>query len=80
MKITKEILKQIIKEEIEAINENPLAGPTTAGPTATTTSGAPNPLAGATRTDQPEDVKKKAVALDQVEALLTKLLQQIRQL
>lgn len=110
MKITKQRLKQIIKEEVNAQkikqakellskglidqeeyerilnpqkkkdDQSSLSGPTTAdqpnlsGPT---TAG---PLSGQTRVDQPQDVKKKAVALDQVEALLAKLLKQIQQL
>jgi hypothetical protein len=84
MKITKNRLKQLIKEEIEnVLNENPLAGPTAAGeptkqqaikPTAD------NPLAGATTAGEPQQIKKKAVALDKVEALLTKLVKQLQEL
>ena len=75
MKITKAQLKQIIKEELKGIiNENdPLAGPTHAGPPKE------HPLAGPTRVPG-QEVKKKAVALDKVEALLTKLVKQIREL
>jgi hypothetical protein len=84
MKITKDKLKQIIKEEVEnLLNENPLAGPTAAGePTQQQYSKrtADNPLAGPTAAGEPEKVKKKAVALDKVEALLTKLVKQLQQL
>jgi len=107
MKITKTILKQLIKEELENIlNENslagptrtgkpakqqatkpsadnPLAGPTTAGEPAkqqATKPSADNPLAGPTTAGEPQQIQKKAVALDKVEALLTKLVKQLQQL
>ena len=76
MKITKTRLKQLIKEEIENIlNENPLAGPTAAGEPTPADS-----LAGPTAAGEPQQIQKKAVALDKVEALLTKLVKQLQQL
>jgi|TARA_R110000824_G_scaffold79823_2_gene201084 hypothetical protein len=84
MKITKNRLKQLIKEEIEnVLNENPLAGPTAAGEPAKQQAAKPtadNPLAGATAAGEPQQIQKKAVALDKVEALLTKLVKQLQQL
>ena len=84
MKITKTILKQLIKEELENIlNENSLAGPTRTGKPAkqqATKPSADNPLAGPTTAGEPQQIQKKAVALDKVEALLTKLVKQLQQL
>lgn len=83
IKQAKELLSQglIDQEEYERIL-NPqkkkaqpnLSGPTTAGEPQT------DPLSGPTTAGEPQDIKKKAVALDQVEALLAKLLKQIQQL
>jgi hypothetical protein len=80
MKISKETLRRIIKEEIADLsgptavpNKDPLSGPTAA----------PNkdPLSGPTAVDADgSSIKQKAVALDKVEALLTKLVKQLRSL
>ena len=68
MKISKETLRRIIKEEIADLS----------GPTAV-----PNkdPLSGPTAVDADgSSIKQKAVALDKEEALLTKLVKQLRSL
>jgi hypothetical protein len=89
--ISKEEYQQMLNPQKKKAEPN-LSGPTTAGQpeksndplSGQTTVGQPDkanaPLAGQTTADQPQDVKKKAVALDQVEALLAKLLKQIQQL
>ena len=69
MKISKETLRKIIKEEIADLSgptAAPYEEPDLSGPTAVDADGS--------------SIKQKAVALDKVEALLTKLVKQLRSL